>query len=263
MLLFSKTDANGNLQWSKSFHHSDGSSHDLGSGSMCEDYEGNLVVAGLDYKSNGWVAKFSAAGVLLKEKIFSGIGTDTLAGIAATSDLGVVAAGKSTSFGDGGTDAWIIKLNSDLEAGDGCMGDDPGSVVSDAEFVEGTAMSHEIAIDGFATQDWNADTQDPGFYPYYLCIPENDQDNDGILDHEDNAPETYNPDQIDSDNDGIGNIVDCDLNNDGAVNMQDFNLFRFTWGSTGPDSDFNSDGVVNMHDFNILRFQWGTSYPWM
>ena len=176
-----KTDAAGTLLWSKCFHHNDGSDHDLSAGSMCEDYEGNLVIAGIDYKKNGWVAKFSSTGALLREKVYSGSGDDYLYGIAGTSDLGVVAVGRSSSFGDGGSDAWIIKLNSDLEAGDGWMGDDPESTVADAEFVEGTAVSHEIVIEGFATRDWQAPQSDPEFYTAYLCMPENDADSDGVF----------------------------------------------------------------------------------
>ena len=258
-----KTDADGTLLWSKYFHHNDGSGHDLSAGSMCEDYEGNLVIAGMDYNSNAWVAKFSSNGTLLKEKTYSGNGSDCFYGIAATSDFGVVAAGKSTSFGDGGTDAWIIKMNSDLEAGEQCQGQDPESTVADALFVEGTASPHEFTIEGFATRDWRAATDSPGFYAYYLCIPENDQDEDGVLDHEDNAPETSNPDQTDTDGDGIGNIVDCDLNNDGIVNILDFGLFRNHWGASDTDSDFDGDGAVNQQDFSIFKYQWGTSYPWM
>ncbi len=259
-----KTDASGTLLWSKSFHHNDGSGNDLSFGSMCEDYAGNLVIAGINYKKNGWVAKFDSTGTLITEKEYTGTSDDTLYGIAATSDFGVVAVGMSSSFGDGGKDAWIIKMDSELNVGEGCPGNDPGSTVTDAEFVQGTANPHEIAIEGFETRDWNTEASDPAFYADYRCIPENDQDQDGILDHQDNAPETYNPDQTDSDNDGIGNIVDCDLNNDGVVNLPDFTTFRSQWNSTtSPESDFNSDGVVSVPDYTIFRSLWNSSYPWM
>ena len=85
----------------------------------------------------------------------------------------------------------------------------------------------------------------------------------GSFDHEDNAPETWNPEQTDSDNDGIGNIVDCDLNNDGVVNMADYMMFRNQWNSTSQDSDFDSDGVVSFSDYLIFRNLWNSSYPWM
>ena len=46
-------------------------------------------------------------------------------------------------------------------------------------------------------------------------------DGDGIVDSEDNCIETPNPDQKDTDNDGIGDICDDDLDGDGVANSYD------------------------------------------
>lgn len=51
------------------------------------------------------------------------------------------------------------------------------------------------------------------------CDP--DDDNDGILDVNDNCPFTANPDQSDMDGDGIGDICDNDTDNDGVLNDSD------------------------------------------
>lgn len=51
------------------------------------------------------------------------------------------------------------------------------------------------------------------------CDP--DDDNDGIPDTEDNCPFTANPLQEDGDNDGIGDVCDNDLDNDGVPNEAD------------------------------------------
>jgi len=55
---------------------------------------------------------------------------------------------------------------------------------------------------------------------------DDDRDNDGIPNDEDNCPDTYNPDQKDSDGDGIGdacsgNDDDDDRDNDGIPNNED------------------------------------------
>ena len=105
-----------------------------------------------------------------------------------------------------------------------------------------------------------------------------DSDGDYISDYWDNCSQTANDNQYDTDADGYGNMCDCDLNNDGRVNMDDFNLFREAWLSNGPeripgapgepdtytnaspnwnaDADFNGDNYVNINDFNLLRNRW-------
>ncbi|MDD3262458.1 MAG: PKD domain-containing protein [Candidatus Absconditabacteria bacterium] len=50
------------------------------------------------------------------------------------------------------------------------------------------------------------------------CSFDNDYDCDGILNHEDSCPNTYNPQQRDLDGDGIGNVCDDDIDGDGIKN---------------------------------------------
>ncbi len=96
----------------------------------------------------------------------------------------------------------------------------------------------------------------------FLDIAEiTDSDGDNIPDADDNCRLTANSNQRDSDADGYGNACDCDLNNDGSVNMGDFAQFRMYWGSGEAVADFNGDGAVNMGDFSILRVRWGTAAP--
>lgn len=52
-------------------------------------------------------------------------------------------------------------------------------------------------------------------------VCDDDDDNDGILDVEDNCPLTPNPNQLDDDNDGLGNTCDEDSDNDGVINDLD------------------------------------------
>ncbi len=88
-----------------------------------------------------------------------------------------------------------------------------------------------------------------------------DTDGDTIPDYLDNCSLTRNTGQRDTDNDGFGNMCDCDLNNDKNVDLSDFTLFRSAWGTTDPDADFDGNGNVDLDDFSILRSRWGTHTP--
>lgn len=52
----------------------------------------------------------------------------------------------------------------------------------------------------------------------------------------------------------------ADLNVDGLVDLTDFSILLFNWGTAGGDAspppDINRDGVVNLTDFSIMIFYW-------
>jgi Thrombospondin type 3 repeat/NHL repeat len=64
----------------------------------------------------------------------------------------------------------------------------------------------------------------------------NDADGDGVLDDRDNCKGVANPDQADTDHDGLGDACDPDIDNDGVPNAQD----RCPYTHRGPD--LNHDG---------------------
>ena len=80
-----------------------------------------------------------------------------------------------------------------------------------------------------------------------------DADGDLIDDAVDNCLGVDNPNQIDADNDGIGNLCDADFNNDCAVNVIDLGVMRLAFFSSDPEVDLDSSGNVNFQDLGLLR----------
>jgi len=84
-----------------------------------------------------------------------------------------------------------------------------------------------------------------------------DSDGDGVPDADDNCTLHHNPNQLDTDGDGYGNLCDGDLNNDGSTNFPDRKLYKRAHNSAvgdanyNVDADFNGDGAINTLDKDI------------
>jgi len=58
---------------------------------------------------------------------------------------------------------------------------------------------------------------------------------------------------------GAGNVGKgflADLNHDGKVNLADFSILLYYWGTSSPLADINGDGTVDLSDFSILLYNW-------
>lgn len=80
-----------------------------------------------------------------------------------------------------------------------------------------------------------------------------DEDKDGVDDKIDNCVIVANPNQRDTDADGIGNLCDADLDNSGFVNSIDFSMFKQRLLSRDPDADLDGNGFVNSIDFSMFK----------
>ncbi|OHB05533.1 MAG: hypothetical protein A3B16_02400 [Candidatus Zambryskibacteria bacterium RIFCSPLOWO2_01_FULL_45_43] len=95
-------------------------------------------------------------------------------------------------------------------------------------------------------------------YDFYFSP---DADQDGIPRETDNCPLVANPDQLDTDGDGRGNVCDSDDDNDGLKDFEEIpigtnQLVVDTNNNGTPDGaeDFDSDGITNIIDRNKTTF---------
>jgi len=111
-LLLIKVDEGGSLVWRRSFG---GKGDDVAS-SVSRTKDGCYIVAGWTSSkgkgaSDAYVLKVNQEGGLLWERTFGGKGEDFASFAQETSDGGVIVVGGAESFGAGGYDAYVIKLD--------------------------------------------------------------------------------------------------------------------------------------------------------
>jgi uncharacterized delta-60 repeat protein len=107
-----KTDANGNIQWTKTYG---GTSSDYAS-SVRQTSDGGYIVAGITWSFGAgiwdiFLIKTDANGNVQWAKTYGGTGYDWAYSVQQTPDGGYIVAGYTTSFGVGGGDIFLIKTD--------------------------------------------------------------------------------------------------------------------------------------------------------
>ena len=107
-----KLDANGNLQWTKTIG---GEKDDYGS-SLIQTSDGGYAIAGYTYSfgagyADVYVIKLDAHGNLQWTRTVGGPESEEGNSLIQTSDGGYAIAGYTTSFGAGGADVYVVKLD--------------------------------------------------------------------------------------------------------------------------------------------------------
>jgi len=114
-----KLDANGNLRWTKTIG---GPDYDWGS-SLIQTSDGGYAIAGFFTRSFGsgswgvYLVKLDADGNLQWTKTIGGENDDSGSSLIQTSDGGYAITGATNSFGAGGRDVYVVKLDKN---GDAC-----------------------------------------------------------------------------------------------------------------------------------------------
>ena len=107
-----KTDSNGNMEWNRTFG-SDG--YDIARDLMLTD-DGYIILGETTSFGAGegdvWLIKTNSAGDMLWNRTYGGAGGERGWKIIETSDGGYAVAGITNSYGQGGNDYWLFKIDS-------------------------------------------------------------------------------------------------------------------------------------------------------
>ena len=107
-----KLNADGTVAWQKTY----GGSNDDRADSIQQTADGGYIVAGSTSSSgaggsDAWVLKLNAGGTVAWQKTYGGSNDDRAESIQQTADGGFIVAGSTSSFGAGGSDAWVLKTD--------------------------------------------------------------------------------------------------------------------------------------------------------
>jgi hypothetical protein len=108
-----KTDSSGDVAWNQTFGGSDGDS----GFSVQQTSDGGYVVAGYTYsygagRSDAWLIKTDSSGDEMWNQTFGGSDYDRGRSVQQTSDGGYIITGRTSSYGAGRSDVWLIKTDS-------------------------------------------------------------------------------------------------------------------------------------------------------
>ena len=107
-----KLNANGNVTWQKTY----GGPGTEAAYSIQQTTDSGYIVAGYTDSygagsSDMWVLKLNANGNVTWQKTYGGPDTEAAYSIQQTTDSGYIVAGSTNSYGAGGRDFWVLKLN--------------------------------------------------------------------------------------------------------------------------------------------------------
>jgi hypothetical protein len=111
-IYFVKTDAEGNQLWEKTYRGGEAGN------SVAPTADEGFILAGYTVSQGAggqdiYIIKTDGAGDTLWTRIYGGINGETASAVIQTSDFGYLIVGGTESFGAGGNDVYLIKLNND------------------------------------------------------------------------------------------------------------------------------------------------------
>jgi len=203
-----KLDFQGIVQWQKTYG---GSSMEIAR-FVIKSADGGYVIVGRTDSFGGGSAdalafKIDSNGIIEWQKTYGGNSFDEGYSIQHTSNGGYIIGGHTGSFGAGGQDVWVLRLNSNGEI-PGCIAMGASDLIVTSTTIEGQdGSSITVQSPTYSSSTTTVPGQPSYAETSFVCVT-TDSDEDGIPDTEDNCPTTPNPDQADIDLNGIGDACE-------------------------------------------------------
>ena len=267
-ILVFKLGNDGDVAWQKTY----GGSGNDEAYSIQQTKDGGYIVAGctssygagcLDF----WMLKLDSSGGITWQKTYGGSEDDEAYSIQQTKDGGYVVAGATYSFGAGGSDIWVLKLDCVGEIHD-CAVMDTSSVFLSHTSVSGQNTSAITVAASATITDTSITPENTSADITGVCEgTKTDSDGDEIIDICDNCPEIPNGPILGTCASIVSGVVigneiicmdvgDCEDGEICQIGQEDFN--ENTIGDVCECyADLDGDTEVGLFDLIILKNQYG------
>ncbi len=194
--LLLRLDVDGQLVWQKYYDGSNISVSDL------EQIPGGAFVLYGSVLSDTLIFKIDDKGDLLWQKKYGGDSNDIGTSVCRSVENGYIVSGYTYSYGSGSSDIWVQNIDGDGNINE-CSNVDGGNAD-----ISASVSTLSLNISGLVRVNTTAEVKNSLLVTlsetigmFHPCL---DEDSDGIGDDVDNCIGTYNPEQIDADQDGTG-----------------------------------------------------------
>jgi hypothetical protein len=272
-----KTDASGNMQWSKSFG---GLGMEWAEG-LVQTSDGGYAIAGTTQSIftgdlDVWLIKTDASGNMQWSQTYGELGTDWAEGLVQSGDGGYALAGTTQSIFTGDLDVWLIKTDASGKVQwnatyGGASADEAHALVQTSDggyalaggtrsFGAGNWDVWFVKTDALGNTVWNKTYGGASVDWAEALVQSNDGRYAMVGRTASSGADDYDFWLVET---RAVATISCDINHDGTIDILDAIMLAKAYFSTpssprwNADADINDDNIVNIYDAILLATDFG------